>query len=172
MDADVLIAVIAEYFEGERREMFAILGCSLGLVLLAAALNAAARDGFARGFGVGALVIALALSATAATLLVRDPPHQVRLVAGLRGREARAVLSAEADRVAAVIEKYPAYRFAALGLAVVALAAAALTRRGWVNGAAAGLLLLAVAQLTIDHYSEARAARYAAGLRAALSGRP
>jgi hypothetical protein len=41
-----------------------------------------------------------------------------------------------------------------------------------VAGAAAGVLLLAVAQLAIDHYSEARATRYAAELRASLSARP
>jgi asparagine N-glycosylation enzyme membrane subunit Stt3 len=59
--------------------------------------------------------------------------------------------------MAEVIRKYPYYRVAALGLGVVALAAVALSRRGWVNGAAAGVLLLVVAQATIDHYSEGRA---------------
>jgi hypothetical protein len=172
MDVDVLTAAIGDYFRGERQEMFAILAGSLGLVLVAATLHAAARDGFSRGFGLTALLLAALLSSMAASLLRRDPPHEAMLVAGLRGAEARAVLAGEATRMDAVLRSYPYYRYAALGLGLAALAAAALWRRGWVAGAAAGVLLLVVAQLAIDHYSESRATRYAGQLRGALAAPP
>jgi hypothetical protein len=41
-----------------------------------------------------------------------------------------------------------------------------------VNGAAAGVLLLVVAQVMIDHYSEARAVRYAEQLGARVAAKP
>jgi hypothetical protein len=71
--------------------------------------------------------------------------------------------------MAEVIRKYPSYRRVALGLAVLALVGVAATRIGWVNGAAAGILVLVVAQTVVDHYSEARAIRYARELDAALA---
>jgi hypothetical protein len=73
--------------------------------------------------------------------------------------------------MAEVIRKYPYYRIGALGLGLFALVAVAVSRRAWVNGAAAGLLLVVVAQVGIDHYSEARAMRYAGQIRAALAER-
>jgi len=115
MKTDVVTVAIQGYFRGERQEMYAILAFSLGLVLVAGLLHAAARDGFSRGFGVASLALAILLSSTA------------------------------------------------VSLAVVAV------RRGAVVGAAAGLLLLVVAQWTIDHCSEARARRYAARLGEALA---
>jgi len=172
MPLDALTAAVAAYFRGERHEMYAILAGSGGLLLAAAALHAAARDGFSRAFGIASLVVAVALSSTAVSLLRRDPPHQARLVARLAGADARAAVAGEAARMDAVIGKYPIYRYAAVGLALAALLAAAIRRTGGVAGAAAGVLLLAVAQLAIDHYSEARATRYAAELRASLSARP
>jgi hypothetical protein len=167
-----LLAAIEDYFRGERHEMFAILAGALGLVIVAAALHAAGRDGFARGFGLTSALVAMLLSATAVSLLRRDPPHQARLVAAVQGAEARAALAVEATRMAEVVARYPHYRHAALGLGLLALAAVAISRRGWVNGAAAGVLVLLVAQLTIDHYSEARATRYAGQLSAALAALP
>jgi len=172
MNVDVVTAAIEDYFRGERHEMLAILAGSLGLVLVAASLYAVARDGFARGFGLTSLLVAIVLSATAVSLLRRDPPHQARLVASARGAEPEAALAGEATRMAGVIAKYPSYRYAALGLGLLAIVAVALTRRGRVVGAAAGVLVLLVAQLTIDHYSEARASRYAGQLSAALAALP
>ncbi len=162
MSTEAITTAIREYFRGERVEMFAILGGSLALVVLAAVLYLAVRDGFARGFGVTALLIAGLLSSTAVSLLRRDPPHEARLVAAVQGGESGAALGAEAVRMGKVIANYPYYRYAALALGVLGLVAVALTRRGWVSGVAAGLLLLVVAQLAIDHYSELRATRYAA----------
>ena len=169
MNTDALITAVQAYFAGERHEGFAILGFLVVLVLVAGSLHAVGRDGFSRGFGIMALLLAILLSPMGVSLMRRDARHQAMLVAGLRGGDARAVVTAEAGRMAEVIRKYPYYRVAALALGALALAAAALSRRGWVSGAAAGGLLLVIAQLVIDHYSEARAVRYGGELRAAVS---
>lgn len=171
MNPDALTTAIQAYFAGERHEGLAILAFSAGLVLVAAAIHVAARDGFSRGFGVVALLLAVLLSSTVLSLMRRDPPHQAELTAAIRGGDARSAVAAEASRMAEVIRKYPYYRIVALGLGLLALVAAAMSRRGWVNGAAAGVLLLVVAQVVIDHYSEARAMRYAEHVRAALAER-
>jgi hypothetical protein len=71
--------------------------------------------------------------------------------------------------MAEVIRKYPLYRYAAIVLGLVALIAVVTMRRSAVVGAAAGLLVLVVAQWTIDHYSEERARRYDALLGEALT---
>jgi hypothetical protein len=176
MKADALTLSIQEYFRGERQEMYAILAFSLVLVLAAGALHVAARDGFSRGFGIVALLVAVLLSSTAGSLLLRDPPKEARLLAAVRGADPGPALEAEAGRMAEVIRKYPLYRYAALALGFLAIVAVASVRRGSVAGAAAGVLLLVVAQWTIDHYSEARARRYAERLSPATAtagpGRP
>ncbi len=171
MSIDTLTAAVQTYFSGERHEGYAVLAFSAGLVIVAAGLHAAGREGFSGGFGVAALLLAALLSSTVISLMRRDAPHEATLVAGLRGRDANAALATEARRMAVVIRKYPYYRIAALSLGVLALAAVALSRRHWVNGAAAGVLLLVVAQVVIDHYSESRATRYAGQLQAALAER-
>lgn len=171
MNSDALTTAIQAYFAGERHEGFAILAFSAGLVLVAAAIHVAARDGFSGGFGAVALLLAVLLSSTVISLMRRDTPHQAELTAAVRGGDASAVLAAEARRMAEVVRKYPYYRTVALALGLLALGAVAMSRRAWVNGAAAGLLLVVVAQVVIDHYSEARATRYAGHLRAALGER-
>lgn len=170
MNARDLTVAITWYFAGERREMFAILGGCVALLVIAGALHAVARDGFSRGFGVTAMLVAAALSWTALALLRRDPPHEARLVESVQGPGAPAAIAAESARMEVVISKYPAYRYAAFAVGLAALLAAAFWRRGWVVGAAAGLLVLVVAQLAIDHYSEARARRYAGRLAGADPG--
>ncbi len=170
MDLSALTSGIHGYFAGERQEMYAILVGSLGVVLIAGVLHLAARDDFSRGFGAAALILALLLSFTALTLLRRDPPHEAALVSALHGLGGSSALDAEAQRMTVVLGKYPAYRYAALVIGVAALLAAVFVRRGIVTGLAAGALLLVVAQATIDHYSEARARRYAAQLHAAQTG--
>jgi hypothetical protein len=169
MNVDTMAAAVHAYFTGERLEGFAILAFSAGLVIVAAGLHAAGRDGFSRGFGGVALVVAALLAAMVISLMRRDAPHEATLVAGLRGADAKAIVAAEAGRMAVVIGKYPHYRIGALGFGALALAAVALSRRGWVNGAAAGVLLLVIAQVVIDHYSESRAVRYAGQLRAGVA---
>ena len=169
MNTDALITAVQAYFAGERHEGFAILGFLVALVLVAGSLHAVGRDGFSRGFGIVALLLAILMSPMVVSLMRRDARHQATLVVGLRGEDARAVVTAEVGRMAEVIRKYPYYRVGALGLGALALVAAALSRRAWVNGTAAGVLLIVVAQFMIDHYSEARAVRYAGELKAAVS---
>jgi hypothetical protein len=48
----------------------------------------------------------------------------------------------------------------AAAIALLALLGLVLSGRGWIHGVAAGLLMLVVAQVLIDHYSEHRAADY------------
>ncbi len=169
MNTDALITAVQAYFAGERHEGFAVLGFLVALVIVAGTLHAVGRDGFSRGFGIVALLLAILMSPMVGSLMRRDARHQATLVVGLRGEDARAVVTAEVGRMAEVIRKYPYYRVGALGLGALALVAAALSRRAWVNGTAAGVLLLVVAQFMIDHYSEARAVRYAGELKSAVS---
>lgn len=172
MTPEMLQMAIRDYFRGERQEMLTILAGALLLTLVAAALYAILRDGFAKGFTVVVVLAALLLTGTAASLLRRDRQLEARLQAEVRSASATEAVRTEAERVAEIVRKYPYYRYAALALGLTALAAVATTRHGWIDGAAAGLLLLIVAQLTIDHYSERRATRYAAQLHAAQPPRP
>jgi hypothetical protein len=171
MNSEALTTAVQAYFAGERHEGFAILAFSAALVLVSVAIHMTARDGFSRGFGAVALLLAVLLSATVISLMRRDTPHQAKITAAIRGGDAGAALVEEASRMADVIRKYPYYRIVALGLGLFALVAVGVSRRGWVNGVAAGVLLVVVAQVVIDHYSEARATRYAGQLRAALAER-
>ena len=75
-------------------------------------------------------------------------------------RSASTIVQQEQSRVFAVIDKYPRYRWAAGVFGLAALSILALSRQPWSHGVAAGLLLLVVAQVIIDHYSERRARAY------------
>ncbi len=169
MRIEDLNVTISSYFRGERHEMFAILACSLILICASGLLYVLARDGFAKGFAVAVLVSALGLSSIAVSLLRRDPPHEVALLASLQGPEAQQALEQESARIAAFVPYYPSYRYAALALALIAGIAVLLIDAGWVKGAAAGVFLLAAAQFTIDHYSERRARDYADKLGSAAA---
>lgn len=155
-----LSQAIQRYFDGEKGEMLAILAGSLAMLILAAGLFIHFRDGFARGFGLAVLAGVLLSSGAATSLLLRDRAHQAVLLEELQAGSAEGVAARESDRIEVVISKYPAYRYASLILGAIALAAAAWISRGWVMGSAVGVLLIAAAQLTIDHYSEARARAY------------
>lgn len=171
MTNEMLVVAMRDYFRGERHEMLAILVGALALPLLAIGLYVAMRDGFAKGFAGAVLVSALLLAAAAASLLRRDPPLQAALEAGMRSPGATQAVASEADRIAGIVRRYPVYRYGALSLGLTALAAVVVTRRGWVHGAAAGVLILVVAQLIIDHYSERRASHYAVQLAEGLKAR-
>ena len=101
MNTDALITAVQTYFAGERHEGFAVLGFLVALVIVAGTLHAVGRDGFSRGFGIVALLLAILMSPIGVSLMRRDARHQPMLVAGLRGEDARAVVSAEAGRMAA-----------------------------------------------------------------------
>ena len=168
-DANALNAAIRTYFTGERQEMLVILALVVAALLATTVFYATTRDGFAKGLGAVVLLSSLLLSATAVALLRRDPPLRAALEAAVQSNNAGAV-SSEAVRMAEVIRRYAFYRYGALLLGVLAFASAGVTRQGWVHGACAGALILIAAQLTIDHYSERRAVRYATALRTWLTG--
>ncbi len=161
---DAVAAAIRAYFAGERAEMWILLaGCAVALALSIAHMLLA-RDAFARGLGIAVVIGVLILASTAIGLLRRDPGIESPLVAALATERRVDALTAERARIDVVISKYPVYRYAALALSLLALIAVAVTRRPMINGVAAGVLLLTVTLLIVDHHSEQRARGYAAAL--------
>lgn len=152
-------ATVLDYFAGERQEMSLILGGSLLLSALALWLWTATCTGFAAVLAITVIVTAILFSATALSLFVRDRGLSASLLqtAGLHQADR---LVAERGRIVVVVSKYPYYRYTSGVIAFIALLGLTLSSRGWVHGLAAGLLLLVVAQVLIDHYSEQRAATY------------
>lgn len=154
------IDFIARYFQGERHEMFAIVAGSALLLLLAGAILLLSRDPFAKALFVTVLVSAVLLSGTALSLLPRDARLHAELNTATQSAQAASALTGERVRVEEILSKYQYYRYAAALFGLIALAAVVLSRKGWAHGVAAGLLLLVVAQVIIDHYSEQRARQY------------
>jgi len=151
---------VREYFSGEHSEMIFILAGSVLFASLAVWLWLSTRSGFTIAFMVIVLASAALLSSTAALLLVRDAQLSRSLEKGIGSSQHAVVVSAERARIEAVVSKYRYYRNGTAALAAVSLLGLLLTHRSWVHGAAAGLLLLVVAQVVIDHFSEHRARLY------------
>lgn len=169
---DALLALpstVAAYFTGERQEMWLILGGSALFFLLAAWLWLATRTGFAAAFVITVLAGTLLLSATAGSLLLRDRVLSATVIAGVQTEHKMSVIKVEHERIAEVVSKYRYYRY---GVAVIGLACMLgllFSSRDWVHGVVAGLLLLVIAQVVIDHYSEHRNRSYMDELALALS---
>ncbi len=155
-----LQSAVLEYFAGERQEMLLILSGSLLVTVLALWLWIATRTGFAAAFAITVIATAVLFSSTAVSLLVRDKEMSNTIVQALGTERQAASLTSERERIAVVLSKYRYYRYISSVIALIALLSLALSSRGWVHGVAAGLLLLVVAQVLIDHYSERRAERY------------
>lgn len=173
IDASVpLLTAVRDYFSGEQREMFLIFAGSVVLTTLAVWLWMVTRSGFSVAFMVTVLSAAVLLSATAASLLVRDKAHSSSLSQGIVSPQKAEVVSNERERIEAVISKYRYYRYGAAVFAALSVVGLLLTSRGWVHGLAAGLLLLVVAQVFIDHFSEQRARRYLVQLSVFEGGSP
>ena len=169
-DASAAAALaMAEYFDGERREMYAIVAGSLVSIGLALCLLLLARDGFANGLMVVVVISAGLLSATAGSLLVRDSSLSKQLQVQLRTEKAPQAVEGERKRVAVIVANYKHYRYAAFVLGLLALLAFVASQRGWVHGAAAGVLLLVLALVVIDHYSKHRAQEYQEQLTEGMS---
>lgn len=163
-DTSQLQNVVREYFSGEHGEMMLIFAGSAVFAGLAIWLWLATRSGFSVGLGVTVVAIALLLSGTAGSLLVRDRGLVNDLAQGIGTPQQGQVLAKERDRVTVVVSKYRYYRYGAAVLAAFSMLGILLSSRGWVHGIAAGLLLLVVAQVVIDHFSEHRATQYLAAL--------
>lgn len=159
-----LQALIREYFKGEYNEMMLIFAASAALTCIAVWLWVATRSGFALGFGVTVLATAMLLCGTAASLLVRDKGLVEELTLSIGKPQQSQVLAKERARIEVVVSKYRYYRYSAAVLAALSVLGLLLTSRGWVHGVVTGLLLLVVAQVVIDHFSEQRATQYLAAL--------
>jgi hypothetical protein len=155
-----LAPLVLDYFRGERREMLSILGTSAIMAVAVVAFFKFSRDGFAKGLMITVLACAALLSATAISLLIRDTKLSQSIASGLSTSYATTIVQQEQSRLVAVIDNYPRYRWAAGAFGLAALSILALSRQPWSHGVAAGLLLLVVAQVIIDHYSERRARTY------------
>lgn len=161
VDASIALqSAVGEYFSGERSEMLLILTGSVLFIGLAVWLWMASRAGFALGFVVTVLAAAVLLSATATSLLIRDKGLATALLQGIGSPQQAAVVATERERIQGVVSKYRYYRGGAAVFAALSLLGLGLSHRGWVHGVAAGLLLLVVAQVLIDHFSEQRARLY------------
>ena len=153
-------AAVTEYFEGERREELLIVSGSVLLTALAMWLWASTRSGFALAFFATVLFSGLLVGGVAGSLLLRDKGIASELLQGLDSPKHAQVMNAEYERVGAIISKYRYYRYGAAILAALSVLGLTLSSRGWVHGVAAGLLLVVVAQVIIDNYSERRARLY------------
>ena len=156
----LLQRTVAEYFAGERKEMLLILSGSFVIAALAIWLWATTRNGFATAFAITVITFAVLLSATAVSLLVRDKELSSTLVQAIETDRQVSTITAERERIGMVLSKYPYYRYAAGVIALIALLGLTFSARGWIHGVAAGLMLMVVAQVLIDHYSEQRADNY------------
>ena len=159
-----LQALIREYFKGEYNEMMLIFAGSAALTCIAVWLWVGTRSGFALGFGVTVLATAMLLCGTAASLLVRDKGLVEELTLSIGKPQQSQVLAKERARIEVVVSKYRYYRYSAAVLAALSVLGLLLTSRGWVHGVVTRLLLLVVAQVVIDHFSEQRATQYLAAL--------
>lgn len=149
-----------EYFVGERQEMLLILEGSLLLTALALWFWFTTRTGFSAAFAITAIAAAVLFSGTAFSLLDRDQGLANSVLQTLGTENQAATLTAERERISVVLSKYPYYRYAAGVSAFIALLGLILSNRGWIHGVAAGLLIVVVGQVLIDHYSERRAEDY------------
>lgn len=157
---------VSEYFGGEFNEMLFILAGSALLVGLAAWLWFATRSGFAMAFGTTVMVAAVLFSATAVSLMVRDKELSSSLLQVASSPNRGEAVTQELKRIDTVVSKYRYYRYVAAVLAALSVMGLLLIHRGWVHGIAAGLLLVVVAQVFIDHFSEQRARQYRSRLSA------
>jgi hypothetical protein len=155
-----LPGTISAYFAGERTEMIIILAVSTVLTLAALWLALSSRNPFGWSLFVTVLLSALMLGGMAVGLLVRDKDTPQRLVQQLQSSTAQDSLQAETARMVTVVKAYPSYRLIAGVVGLIALLGLVFIKREWAQGVAAGLLLLLVAQILIDAYSEPRAVAY------------
>lgn len=167
-----LQAAISSYFAGEQRESVLIIAGAFLAVAFAVWLWAATRSSFAVSFGATVLLSGALLAVTAGSLLVRDKPLAERLLRGIASTDRTRVTAAEHERVGVILSKYRYYRNGATILAALGILGLLLDDRAWVHGISAGLLLLVVAQILIDHYSERRARIYHEHLSASQVSSP
>lgn len=156
----LLQLVITSYFAGERNEMILIISTAIAASIVTIYLSSRIPSPLIRALNITVISAALLLAITALSLLIRDAAIQENLLSGLSTEQILLLLSAELQRINVIIDKYHVYRYISALLAIMSLLGVCISRHRYVHGVAAGLLLLVIAQLTIDHYSENRALRY------------
>jgi len=164
-----LQAAVRSYFAGERHEGVLIIAGTFLVAAFAVWLWAATRSSFALSFSATVVISGALLAATAGSLLVRDKPLAASVLQGIASTDRSTVTAAEHERVGVILSKYRYYRNGATMLAALGILGLLLSDRAWVHGISAGLLLLVVAQILIDHYSERRARIYHEHLSASHS---
>ena len=156
----VIQTATMDYFAGERREMWLILAAALITAGLALWLFISERTEFALAFMITVLLFGTLMSAGIVSLMIRDHTLSGTLRRTLQTEQYVSSTSSEKARINVVLSKYKYYRYGAIVLAVIAVAGTMLSGRDWVHGVAAGLFLVVVAQVVIDHFSEQRAHIY------------
>jgi len=151
---------VLEYFAGERAEMVTAIAIFLAVAASAVWLFVYSRTGFALAFMITTVLAAGLMSAGLTSLMTRDRARSGELGAVLQTKQQPTVMVSEKQRMVVVLSKYRYYRYGAALIAVIAMAGVLLSHRGWVHGAAAGLLLVVVSQVLIDQFSEQRAKAY------------
>lgn len=155
-----LQATVRDYFAGERAEMLTAVAIFVVVAAMTAWLYVSSRSGFALGLMATVLLFGAVMGGGLVSLMVRDVGLSRDLGAALQTDQRTTGIAAEKERVGVVLSKYRYYRYGAAVLAAIALAGLLLSDRGWVHGVAAGLLLVVVSQVLIDHFSERRAQGY------------
>lgn len=148
------------YFSAERTQMGLVIGGAIVVAVLAVYLFVSARDVFSRSFMITVLVCASVLGGTAAAMLARGMPYSPHAASSGQNASSGQALTQELSRITTVVNNYQRYRLLAVGIALLALAGLSWPQRPGLHGVAAGFLLLVLAQVIIDHYSESNARRY------------
>lgn len=151
---------LRQYFRGEKLESMLILAGSAILLAAGGGLLASTAGPFARGLG-GVLLLTGLIGAVVGGTIVFRTDRQVAELTELYERDVGGFVAAEGSRIRKVVRSFRTYRIAYAVAVVAALALALSTRVPVLHGVALGLVVFAAFGLTVDHYAEARAIRYA-----------
>ena len=121
------------------------------------------NDQFSMALSISLAIVALLLAATGASLLVRDGKNAQMLQETLLSNDISAqqsILTVERQRMQVVVDNYPNLRLGFAGLALIGALLIAFTHHNVSHAIAVGLLIMALAGVAIDKYSEIRARTY------------
>lgn len=163
---------INAYFLGERTEMISIIAGSVIVSTCIVLLNRRYQHNLIRALSWSVLFSGLLLSVTAISLLFRDAELRNTLLFGLSTSHSIELLTTELQRINRVVEKYRIYQCVSACIIVSSIFAIFFSKYSNMRGISIGLILLSIAQLAIDHYSENRAIQYQSQLFHALYSPP
>ena len=154
---------VETYFTSEAAEMYCILGGSVVLGLCSVVLWLRFNDQFSIALGITLIILALLFAAAGASLLIRDSKNAQMLQETLRGEDIAAqqsVLTLERQRMQTVADNYQNLRMAFAALALIGALLIVFTHHNISHAIAVGLLIMALAGVVIDKYSEVRTLIY------------